>query len=61
MEYSGGYSVIKSRDLNNYFEGKLANTKDYMMFFKRQGFAGAKLENNAKRKNTYRGGGRTGF
>ena len=40
VEYSGGYSVAKLRDLNSYFEGKLANLKDYLLFFKRGGFAG---------------------
>ncbi|CDW75302.1 dna repair exonuclease [Stylonychia lemnae] len=54
IEYSG-YMVVKSRDLNHYFEGKIANIKDYLQFFKRQGM----LATQKKRKKSQEG--KSGF
>ena len=42
VDYSGGYNVISTRVFNAHAEGRLANVKDFIMFFKKHGFAGPK-------------------
>ena len=43
LEYTG-YGVIRSRDLNRFLEGKIANIKDFLHFYKKQGMLADKKQ-----------------